>query len=528
MTSANTKPKPIFKLIIAMLLAVTHLIAGFGLLLVASWFIAACSIAGLGFNYMLPAVVIRALALIRIASGYANMLAGHSHLLETLATIRMGIFSGVENKVWALREQSLDAFNRQSEELASVWISWVGQTAGMLFSLLILNLVCWLLLPQLGIIAVILAIPFGMLYLSLLVSLLFVSKQRMISEQIVHFKVVQYVETTPIWHLLDDFGNSRPSSNILKKWERRMQSRFRLASLLFFISCIALLTAVFGVYSEQFTGNTLFIVLPIALLSVNDWLTPGFANQKYLLRYMNAKEGVTKISGNSKQVSPIEHEVTQLELTEFKPCDTAMSAISAAFTPNSINVVVGSSGTGKSRLLQGIAGLLAFDGLRVIKNGINTLEYKTSNHGRLADALYIEQLPYILSDTLRANLLVANELASDRYLFDILGKVGLSYLVNLDEWLGENGRLLSGGEKKRIGLARALLCESNLILLDEPFEALDAENVERVARLINTLSNEKIIVLATHILPESLRYEQVISVEKSAIGREGVWAPCFV
>ena len=82
---------------ITLLLAIIHGATGLFILVISAWFIAACAIAPAGFNYMLPAVVIRALALLRIASGYGHMWAGHRDLLVRTAWLRHRLFKRLTN-----------------------------------------------------------------------------------------------------------------------------------------------------------------------------------------------------------------------------------------------------------------------------------------------------------------------------------------------------------------------------------------------------------------------------------------------
>ncbi|NMU26588.1 ATP-binding cassette domain-containing protein, partial [Vibrio parahaemolyticus] len=81
------------------------------------------------------------------------------------------------------------------------------------------------------------------------------------------------------------------------------------------------------------------------------------------------------------------------------------------------------------------------------------------------------------------NLLMAAPDASDEQLSTILRKVELGGLLEepgLDAWLGDGGRQLSGGEKRRIGIARALLRDAPILLLDEPTEGLDKRTEQKV------------------------------------------------
>ena len=90
----SNESKPAY---ITLLLAVLHVTAGLSILVISSWFIAISAIAPVGFNYVIPAVVIRGLALLRIASGYASMWVGHKDLLGRITAVRMGVFSQLQN-----------------------------------------------------------------------------------------------------------------------------------------------------------------------------------------------------------------------------------------------------------------------------------------------------------------------------------------------------------------------------------------------------------------------------------------------
>ncbi|WP_289029649.1 ATP-binding cassette domain-containing protein [uncultured Paraglaciecola sp.] len=505
----NAKPQGL-KLVATLLLMLTHFAAGLAILIVASWFIAACSIAGMGFNYMLPAVVIRALAILRIASGYFSMLVGHNHLLNKLAALRLKIFAGLENKVSISREQSLDALHHQSEEVASIWIAWVGQNAGILLSLAMLNLVSIVLLPPLTTRVIIFTGIFMFIYLGLLIAMLKVSANIVAAKKQAQFAILQHIEAAPIWHLLHSYNKNAPRLNKLRELEASQQRQVRNASLLLMLSGMGLLITILSHYSGEYLGHAEFIVLPILLLSLNDWLTPALANQKQLVSYVEAKKAIQDTSTNTQDLSVISEHIDAIEVAKFKPIDTNMNETNAHFNKDGVNVLVGSSGAGKSRFLKALAGLIEHQGSRELEF---TTHAQSKQHGLLSDAVYLEQFPYVLSDTVRANLQVANLNASDANMRQVLNLVGLYSLDNLDQWLGENGRLLSGGEKKRLGLARAMLSQANLLLLDEPFESLDEENIQRVSLTINRLATDKIVIVATHILPKGLFIRQCCPLE---------------
>ena len=160
---------------------------------------------------------------------------------------------------------------------------------------------------------------------------------------------------------------------------------------------------------------------------------------------------------------------------------TFMKPVSFELTKGQHLVIRGRSGSGKSTLAMAILGLLPHKG-------------EISLMGRISGTL---QRTHIFNTSLRENLLIANPDLSDQRLLDCLELVELSH-VDLDTILGDFGRPLSGGESKRLGLARALLHDSDILVLDEPTEHLDENLARRIEGRVLSLCEEKILVIITH------------------------------
>jgi ABC-type transport system involved in cytochrome bd biosynthesis, fused ATPase and permease components len=126
----------------------------------------------------------------------------------------------------------------------------------------------------------------------------------------------------------------------------------------------------------------------------------------------------------------------------------------------------------------------------------------------------VPQVITIFSDTLRKNLLIGDPKASDQQLIDVLQQVELSKLLStehgLDLPLGQGGRSLSGGEIRRIGIARALLHDSPLVLMDEPTESLDQQTEQQIIQLIKQTCQNKTLLMVTHRLTDNPLFDQVI------------------
>ena len=126
----------------------------------------------------------------------------------------------------------------------------------------------------------------------------------------------------------------------------------------------------------------------------------------------------------------------------------------------------------------------------------------------------IPQVIHIFNDTLRNNLLIGNPNANDEQLIAVLKKVELGKLLTaehgLDLWIGEDGRTLSGGERRRIGIARALLHESPLILMDEPTESLDSLTEQQILAIIANNYAGKTLIMVTHRLNEHALFDRIL------------------
>jgi ATP-binding cassette subfamily C protein CydCD len=127
-----------------------------------------------------------------------------------------------------------------------------------------------------------------------------------------------------------------------------------------------------------------------------------------------------------------------------------------------------------------------------------------------------EEQPTVFSTTLRANLKIASADASDDELLDVLGTLGLgkwlrSLEVGLDTELGSFGKPVSGGERQRLGVARALLSRRPILLLDEPTAHLGPDDAERVQDAILAAARTRSVLWVTHRSADAERCAEVVT-----------------
>ena len=185
--------------------------------------------------------------------------------------------------------------------------------------------------------------------------------------------------------------------------------------------------------------------------------------------------------------------------------------------------IVGPSGCGKSTLLKLMAGIYRPQKGKIYAWGVDINEWDI-NSLRSKIGL-INQDVYLFSSNVVNNLVFddshnnsdINEALKSAQLLEFIDRLP----KGLDTIIEENGGNVSGGEKQRIGLARALIKKSPLILLDEATSALDLNTEENINKYLLSLSNEYTVITVTHRLYSVKEYDRIIVIENGEIVEEG-------
>ncbi len=201
----------------------------------------------------------------------------------------------------------------------------------------------------------------------------------------------------------------------------------------------------------------------------------------------------------------------------------AISALDLAIPAGQNVAVLGRSGSGKTTLASLVRGMLEPQTGRIAVGGNEMLARAYDVSGTIG---HLSQEPYLFNKTLRSNLALARPDASDDELVSILRKVGLGHRFDalpdgLDTVIGETGTGFSGGEAHRIALARALVADVRILIVDEPFSALDPTTESQLIDTLFETCRNRTLVVITHHLAQIERFDRVVFIEEGRVALDG-------
>ena len=252
-----------------------------------------------------------------------------------------------------------------------------------------------------------------------------------------------------------------------------------------------------------------------AMLRLQSGLTTAKHNTVWAQALIGELEALTTISAQARPVgTPQDGALLHMAGVgvQYEGRDQpTLSEVDLTLHPGDRIGVIGSSGSGKLTLAAVILGLIEPTAGTVQRTPVRT-------------ALLSQDAP-VLAGTIRDNLVFARPWladTTDHRLLEVLAAAGLAEEIDglpdgLDSQVGEAGRSLSGGQRQRLGLARALLDEPALLVLDEPTSQLDDENAQWVRSAIERLSDDVVVVFVTH-RPQLLQgFERVLLVRDGQV-----------
>lgn len=198
--------------------------------------------------------------------------------------------------------------------------------------------------------------------------------------------------------------------------------------------------------------------------------------------------------------------------------------ISATIEPNSITAIIGYSGSGKTTFCKLIPRFYDIDDGEILIGGAKITNIPIND--LLKKITVVFQNVYLFEDTVLNNIRFAKPDASDEEIIEAAKKAGChDFIKKLPDGyqtkLSEGGNTLSGGEKQRISIARAILKDAPIVILDEFTSALDMENEYEILNSINNLIKDKTVIIIAHRMETIKNADHIIVLDKGKIMQEG-------
>lgn len=537
-------------LLLGVILAIITLLASIGLLTLSGWFLSASAVVGVAglysFNYMLPAAGVRGAAITRTAGRYFERLVSHEATFRVLEHLRVATFS----KLLPLSPAGLARF-RQGELLNRVvadvdtldhlYLRVISPLVGALVVIIVV-------MVGLSVLDVSLALMLGGIMLATLLILppLFYRAGKPTGENLTALRG-QYRQQLTSWLQgqaeLTIFGASQRYREQLENTElnwhdaQRRQSDLSAVSqaLMLLISGVAVIVMLWFA-SGDVGGNTqpgaLIALFVFCALAAFEALAPVTGAFQHLGQVIASATRITQITDCPPDVTfpqssmPVsEHVAVQFKDLAFSypgQPQRALENIALSIAAGEHVAILGRTGCGKSTLLQLLTRAWDPQQGEIRLNDRPLSEIAEATLRSLISM--VPQRVHLFSATLRDNLLLAAPQASDKMLSAMLTRVGLEKLLDdggLNAWLGEGGRQLSGGELRRLAIARALLHDAPLVLLDEPTEGLDAETESQVLELLREVMKDKTLLMVTHRLRGLAFFDRIIVMDNGQIIEQG-------
>ena len=505
------------RLVVGGLLILCTLLSGIALLAVSGWFITETALVGLllaagmaaSINLYVPGGAIRFFAVSRTVFRYLERVYNHDTVLRLLTDIRVALF----------RRLSLATRSHRGELTAAQWLSRLTSDVDALDTLYLRLIAPTALAALVTFLVVLLAAVLFDVRTALLIGLMLLvaliiatvgvylrtrhlASRQSDRQEALRSAVVEHIEG---FAELTAAGRSGKHAARLMRQSRQVASEqaradtrigWHLAGahLLTNLAAVFALWAGFRLFQAGAVSGPVLVLLPITLL--------GLAEVYAMLPDAFGKLGATLASATRLNRDCHTNEPAVIAGNGNLPANTALLAenltvshpgFAPLLTHFNLKVetgerigILGYSGSGKSSLADTFAGILPSRGGLIYQNRV-----------------YLTQKTVLFEDTLKANLLLGSPSASDTDLWSILEQMELadrfaSEPDQLDTWLGSAGNRLSGGEARRVALARVLLNPSPLVILDEPFTSLDADMRARISKRMENLLKGKTVISLAH------------------------------
>lgn len=227
---------------------------------------------------------------------------------------------------------------------------------------------------------------------------------------------------------------------------------------------------------------------------------------------------------DGEEIEPLNHDIELNHVSFSYDKRKIIDDISLFIPEKTTTAIVGPSGGGKSTLCNLIARFWDVDEGSVTLGGINVKDY--SMNALMSNFSFVFQNVYLFQDTIENNIKFGSQEASHEEVIEAAKRACCHEFISklpdgYNTVIGEGGASLSGGEKQRISIARAIMKDAPIVILDEATANVDPENEKDLMDAIEALTKEKTIIMIAHRLKTVRHADQIIVVDKGRIVQRG-------
>ncbi|MBD2804375.1 cysteine/glutathione ABC transporter ATP-binding protein/permease CydC [Xenorhabdus sp. ZM] len=540
-----------FLISLGMVLAIVTLLASIGLLTLSGWFLAGTAFVGFEglytFNYMLPAAGVRGAAIFRTAGRYGERLVSHDATFRVLAHLRVFAFQKILplSPGGIARFRQGEVLNRLVADVETLDHLYLRVISPVLAAFVVIVVLTF----GLAFLDITLAYTLGGIMLGLLLILPFAfyhagkSYGRNITAQRGQYRTLltsalQGQAELTVFGALRRFRQTM--TEVESSWLKNQQNQAHLTGLSQAVMIFStgmtvtlmlwLSAAGFGEYGQP---GALIALVAFCTLAAFEALAPVTVAFQHMGQVLSSATRVSQLMHQKPEIIFPDHgpqmshhlslEIKDVDFTYPNQPLPVLRNISLSLKSGEHIALLGKTGCGKSTLLQLITRAWNADGGEITLNKQPISSYEEATLRSMISV--VPQRIHVFSHTLRENLLLAKPNATDDELEIVLKKVGLGNLLYTDEklncWMGDGGRQLSGGEQRRLGIARALLHDAPLMLLDEPTEGLDINTEQQILSLLRHSCQHKTLIVVTHRLTGLQHMDQICVMDNGHIIERG-------
>ena len=227
---------------------------------------------------------------------------------------------------------------------------------------------------------------------------------------------------------------------------------------------------------------------------------------------------------DGRDVKPENHDIVLSNVTFSYDKRKIIDGISLSIPEKTTTAIVGPSGGGKSTLCNLIARFWDVDSGAVTLGGVNVKDY--SMNSLMSNFAFVFQTVYLFADTIENNIKFGRPEATHEEVVKAAKKACCHEFISklpdgYNTVIGEGGATLSGGEKQRISIARAIMKDAPVIILDEATANVDPENEKELVEAVDALTKEKTIIMIAHRLKTVRHADQIVVVDQGQIVQKG-------